>query len=106
MKVSKLILAVLFTFSFFFAQASSDPNKQSQLRSEIMKLLKNVEWNEFEQGTLKITFVITNNNEIIVSHTNDEEFDALIKSKLNYQKVKVDGIKPFEIFQIPITVKK
>ncbi|MFM2393847.1 MAG: hypothetical protein RLZZ546_1829 [Bacteroidota bacterium] len=106
MKVSKFLLIALFTFTVSFLSANDiDPKAKTKLREEVSKLLSGVEWDKSSE-TIMISFILTSNNEVVVTTTNNPKYEEIIKSKLNYKKVNVCDVKPYEVFTLPISVKE
>lgn len=106
MKVSKFLLAALFTFTVSFLSANDiDPATKSKLRAEVSKLLTDIEWDNSKE-TILISFIVNSNNEVIVTTTNSKKYEDLIKSKMNYKKINVCDVKPYEVFTLPISVKE
>ncbi|MBK8700785.1 MAG: hypothetical protein IPN29_15080 [Saprospiraceae bacterium] len=106
MKVSKFLIAALFTVSGYMAQAKDiDPNLTEKVRNEVAKHILKADWQNVGTKSFLVTFLINSNNEVIVSSTSDKALDEKIKNVLNYQKLNVDGVKPFELYTLPVTIK-
>ena len=58
--------------------------------------------------TADISLMLNNKNELIVVSTssNKESLDNFLKSKLNYQKINVKGLKKGQIYKVPFTIKQ
>tara|TARA_R110002072_G_scaffold72613_20_gene173506 strand:+ start:3294 stop:3647 length:354 start_codon:yes stop_codon:yes gene_type:complete len=116
MKKLKLTIAVIaLCFSTLAATATETktlPSKSSKnLRSKIIKLLGNEAPNYLTEGNdvkAELSFMLNNKNQIILV-TIDSKSDLVegyVKSKLNYQKVSVKGLKSGEIYRVPLTIKQ
>jgi hypothetical protein len=105
LKTIKLLFAAAFLFTLSFAKANTiDPTSSEQLRCEISKIITSVDWSESK--TFYINFIVTSQNEIIVTSTSDKTVDNQVKSLLNYKKLYTTGITPNEIFTLPVTIKE
>jgi GTP-sensing pleiotropic transcriptional regulator CodY len=105
MKLSKLLVfAVLFTVSALSAKGI-DPSLKSILSKEISTLIKDVKFEKVANETIYVNFIVNAHGEILVTSTSDEKFDGLLKSTLNYKKISVNGVKPYEVYTLPITIK-
>ncbi|MBP9193134.1 MAG: hypothetical protein KBF57_00520 [Saprospiraceae bacterium] len=106
MKVTKFLVAGLLTFSAFITNAKDiDPNLTERVRNEVAKHLLKAEWQNTEKKSFLITFVVNSNGEVLVSSTSDRELDGKIKDLLNYKKISTDGLKPFEVYTLPVTLQ-
>ncbi len=75
------------------------------LRTEIVSLLGNHTY-DLEGTTLEaqISVMLNNQNELVVVAVNSksETICSYVKTKLNYKKVKVKGIKKGTVYRIPL----
>ncbi len=105
MRKSRLLIAALLMMSFQMVKANVvDPSATEKMRQQIAKIISGASWEQAKQ--FNITFIVTRNNEIIVTHTNDDSVDAEVKALLNYRKIDAAGITPNEVFILPVTIKK
>jgi hypothetical protein len=102
------ILAISLVTTFSTTASENKPSKITQkLRTEIVSMLGNEVLLELKTpATAKISFMINNENEIVIISIDSkiEELKSIIKSKLNYKKVTVKGIEKEEIYIIPLRV--
>ena len=75
------------------------------LRAEIVQLLGNHKY-ELEAETLvaQVSVILNNNSELVVVgvKTDDKTVANFVKTKLNYKKVDVKGIKKGVVFRVPL----
>jgi hypothetical protein len=109
----KTIITVLtISLSTVFATVATEKNAtkdNKSLRSEIVSLLGTnipIEINKSESAV--ISFIINNNNEVIVVTIDSEntEFSNYVKSRLNYKKINLKNLKKGEIYRMPVKIKK
>ena len=86
-------LAILFSLLFVQANANTitlDP--QEKLEMQVAKIINSSElWASInEEVTIKISFMINTDGELIVLSTDNKQFDRAAKLLLNYQKIEVD----------------
>lgn len=104
MRITKLFLTACFAF-FTLAAFANEPVKGPNISNEIKELLTNSIIQFDQNHELIINFIVTKDNEIIVTSTNNKELDRVIKGSLNYKKVKSE-IKPYTVYSQPVTLKK
>ena len=106
MRVTKFLVAGLLTFSAFVMNAKDiDPSLTERVRNEVTKHLMKADWQSTTKKTFLITFVVNSSGELLVSSTSDKELDGKVKDILNYKKISTDGLKPFEVYTLPVTVQ-
>ena len=106
MRVTKFLVAGLLTFSALVMNAKDiDPTLTERVRNEVAKHLMKADWQADGQKTFLITFVVNSSGEVLVSSTSDKELDGKNKDLLNYKKVSVEGLKPFEVYTLPVTLQ-
>lgn len=75
------------------------------LRAEIVQLLGNHKY-DLEAKTLEaqVSVMLNNSNELVVVavKTDDKTVAKFVKTKLNYKKVDVKGIKKGIVFRVPL----
>jgi hypothetical protein len=104
-------IAISLSTVFFASAADLDPNKTKEtktLRTEISSFIgKNIPIELDKTTTVKISFIVNNENEIVVLSVNSNvsELNYLLKGKLNYKKITVKGIKKGAIYKMPIKIK-
>ncbi|GAB7256299.1 hypothetical protein [uncultured Polaribacter sp.] len=111
MKNFKTIIAVLaISLSTVFTATATDPvlkkNKEnSSLRTEMSSYLGNDIPVILKQTTAaEVSFLINNKNEIVVLSVDSKvsELNTYLKSKFNYKKINLKGIKKGEIYLMPL----
>lgn len=110
MKLFKvLFLSAIFSFTFFAANAANiNPKEASKdLQKQVSELVLDADvFTQADAGnTLKVRFMVMDNNEIIVLSTDNENYDDTMKSILNYKLVDVDAQLKNKIFILPITLR-
>lgn len=113
MNLKKNLLAVVLTVCLTvpsFASsttASSDPAK-SDVRSDIKKMIQcmDLDYSNYDTESIKIKFMVNENDEIIVVSIGDSALEYLIKNALNYKEVNTEGLKPYSIYSVQVTLKQ
>ena len=75
------------------------------LRAEIVELLGHHEYNfDIKVLEAQVSVMLNNKNELVVLDvkTDSKTVAKFVKSKLNYKKVNVKGIKKRTVFRIPL----
>jgi alkyl hydroperoxide reductase subunit AhpF len=109
LKVFIAIIAMSLATTFSATANEKEPSKINKtLRTELVAMLGdkiNLEVNTTDSS--KISFMINNKNEVVVISvaTKVDGFQSLVKSKLNYKKINVKGIKKGEVYILPVTLK-
>jgi len=104
------IIAICLATTFSTTASEKEPSKiTKELRTEIVELLGSkipIEFKKTEK--VEISFMINNENEIVVISVDSEiaDFNTYIKKQLNYKKVKVKGTIKGEVYKIPVTANK
>ncbi|TVZ55056.1 hypothetical protein OD91_0297 [Lutibacter sp. Hel_I_33_5] len=117
MKKFKLIIAIIaISMSTTFSASANDNDKRkskkvvkTELRTQIINLLGTKMPFQIDKNvSAKISFLLNNSNEVVIISvdSNNETVNSFVKSKLNYQTVKVEGIKKGEIYKVPLKVKQ
>ena len=111
MKNLKTIIAVialgLLTVLPASANTNSGPNTKAKkvLRTEIVSLLGNHSYDLADQTIeAQVSVMLNNQNELVVVSVNskNEDITNYVKSKLNYKKVSVKGIKKGTVYRVPL----
>ncbi len=108
MRISKsLLLSALFTLVLGTVSANTNPENNSA-REEIKQLItkSHLVSNIQAETTVNITFIVNEENELIVMSTDDVEVDRAIKSVLNYKKLKSSDMMVNNTYTLPITLKR
>ncbi|MFK8105278.1 MAG: hypothetical protein AB8G15_22390 [Saprospiraceae bacterium] len=107
--IALLICAVLlFANSTFATNPATDPKVAKQeLRSEIVQLIKSPIMEGLEEVDAKISFMINDDNEVIVLNvkTASNYIDEFVKKRLNYKAVYTKGLKKNEAYFLKVNFK-
>ncbi len=111
MKKSKVfILALTFVFAGSLASfANNNPTTNTdEIRKEIKTLVNDIDVTDMDNTaeTVKVQFIVNNDNEVVVLNVSDKDFESAIKYRLNYKKLKTDETIKNMIYSVPITFKK
>lgn len=113
-KLKRTLTAIaicFFTMSYSTVSAlENEPSKNQQLRSEIVSLIGNqipIMLKNNNAINVEISFMLNTKNEIVIINidADNQLIDAFIKNKLNYQIVKIKGIKKGEIYRLPLVIE-
>lgn len=103
------IIAISLVTTFSATATEKKPSKiTKKLRSELVSMLGNKIQAEVKETTsAEISFIVNNQNEVIIVSVDSKlnAFNEHVKSKLNYKKISVKGVKKGEIYRIPVTIK-
>ncbi len=87
------LVAMLLTFGISASATTPTSGKDDKdVTTQIAELLKNPEIKVEKEIMAKVTFIVNDNNELVVINvdTQNENVDAFIKSRLNYKKVNIN----------------
>ncbi|MCG1036463.1 hypothetical protein [Polaribacter sargassicola] len=101
------ILAISMSTVFSMNATENDKPESKELRTEIASFLgNNISLELEETSTAEVSFIINNNNEIVVISVNSDikELNTIIKAKLNYKKLDTKGTKKGEIYKMPLKI--
>lgn len=105
MKILKfIILFTIITLSFSSLKASGDPVVETP--KEIHQMLQSSLAGSNADAKIYITFMLNNDNEIVVISTSDKTLDLKIKDALNYQELKSTYLEKGKKYVIPFSIKK
>ena len=108
--IAVFTLALLTTFSVAANETNPTSKSKEILRGKIVSLIGKTVPVEINKKSIsaEVSFVLSDNNELVVLSVKSENkaIDAFVKSKLNYKKVYVAGIKKGEVYKMPFTIKK
>lgn len=103
------ILAISVATVFSSYAANENPVKiKNDVRSEIISILgTQTSIDISETSSAYVFFTINDNHEIVVLSVDSEnaEFSAYVKSKLNYKKLDTKGLKIRAMYKLPVTLK-
>ena len=117
MKNLKLTLAAIaLCFATLTTSATeTTPKKANEtnkaFRSKIVSLIGKEAPDYLTDGkdvTAKLSLMLNNKNQVIVISVDSKStsLEEYVKSKLNYQEIKVKGVKKGEIYKVPLTIKQ
>ena len=110
MKKSKLFFVVMICalFTSLSAFASSGESEPSDIRTEIVKMVKGIDCSDLEKDYERtyVQFIVNAKNEIVVVNVSSKEMASRIKSRLNYKKLKTEDVQQNEIYTVPLVFKK
>lgn len=109
MKKVKLIVAAvaLMVSSMSFASSVIPTTTKQELQKEITSILgKKLEIVGKDIVKAEISFTLNSKSEIVVLSvkSKNDKIESLVKSKLNYQKVKVRAVNEGEVYVLPLKV--
>ncbi|NNC69284.1 MAG: hypothetical protein HKN90_00515 [Flavobacteriaceae bacterium] len=108
MKRLKLITAIvaLMISSLSFANVNEEPTDK-ELRKKIIQILGN-STDKVADGTItaQILFTFNDKSEIVVLSvdTDNQRVEWLVKSKLNYKKIKLDALNVGKLYKMPLKI--
>lgn len=107
--IAVFALAILTSFSALANETTPEKSKEI-LRSKIVSLIGKTVPVEITDKSMsaEVSFVLSDNNELVVLSVKADHnaVDKFVKSKLNYKKVRVAGIKKGEVYRMPLKIKK
>jgi ATP-dependent Zn protease len=114
MKTVKVTIAaaILFVTMFTTSAFATKPNspKPNQVNYDGIKemveenLIKNAYLFD-EATTINLEFIVNENNEVIITTTNNKDYDASLKQIFNYQKVSGANWEKNQIYTLMVTVQ-
>ena len=106
MRITKsILLSTLFAFVLGTASANTNPVNNSA-RNEIKTMIQkaNLVANLKNDVTVNVTFMVNDNNEMIILSTDQENLDRDIKYTLNYKKLKSSDMKVNVKYTLPVNL--
>ncbi len=110
MKTLKSFLVVaLFSVSFLTASFATEPVKtNAELQAQLSSLI--LDSDAFEkidsEKSIIVKLMIMPTSEVLVISTNDAEYDATLKTLLNYKKLDVSDDFIGKTFVLPVRLEK
>lgn len=115
-KVKLIITTMAIVLTTLSVSAKNTDTKEpvsgkTELRSQITSILGkkfDIKLKNNKEITADVSLLLNKKNELIVIsvESKNEQVNAYVKSKLNYKKVNVRGIKKGEIYKMPLRIKK
>ena len=108
MKKLKLfaLALIISTSSLFAINVNSIENPKSEIRTEIVKLLKSPDFKIEQELNVTLTFTFSSEGEIVVLNVDSKNSQVLnfIREHLNYHKIKNPGERD-KIYTMPLKMK-
>lgn len=95
-------LLIALTSQVSFSKSMEDPN--ADLRNAVTKLLLYPELNTSVEETVRISFFVTADDQLVVLKTDarTKKLDEYIKSRMNYHKIQVEDLEINRIFHLKV----
>ena len=79
-------------------------NANENLRNEIAKKFMHMDIDRLnlKDNSVKVEFMINEENELIVLRTDNPELDYIVKARLNYKEVETTDLKKTHLYSISI----
>ena len=104
--VLSVVCALLITGGLFASSVDEHVNNAAEksISAEIHNMIKklDIDFEELDNQTIKVKFMVNENSELIIVSTGDSDIDSTIKSALNYKEVETDGIKRYSLYAVNI----
>lgn len=106
-RVTSALLIVGMFFLTMAGRASDIPTSKNPEGVQIQKMLTKLDFSsQVAKGTkINISFIVNAKNEIIVLSTNNGDYDDLIKTALNYQKISISELLYNTVYTLPVEFK-
>lgn len=109
--MKNIIVIFIATFISLTAFANNDkPAKEtkSELRTEIVKLLGNIDFKLDKNLTGTVEFLVNNDGELVIINVNSKDayVESYVKSKLNYQHIATKSVLKGKIYKMPLKIVK
>lgn len=102
------MLAISLATTFSTNASEKTPSEiTKEIRKEIISILgSKISLELKESSTAEISFLINNDNEIVIISVNSkiENLNAFVKQKLNYKKIALRGVKKGEVYKMPLKI--
>jgi hypothetical protein len=105
-----ILFVTMFTTSAFAKNPVAPTSAPAQIQNDGMQklveenLMLNAELFE-EKTTVNVEFIVNENNEVIITTTNNEYFDASFKQIFNYKKLPKTSLVSNQIYTMSVTVQ-
>ncbi|AUC16582.1 hypothetical protein BTO06_16135 [Tenacibaculum sp. SZ-18] len=108
MKKLFLLLAITVSTSIFANNSRPAEVVKSEIRTEIIKLLGNANFNVESNLTADVEFMINNKGEVIVLtvDTKNADVETYVKNKLNYKLITNKLIVKGQTYKMPLKLVK
>ncbi len=109
MKILKSILtaaAFMGVLSFSTTSFANPIDKPNTLNAQIQSYLETLDLSSLDAPlTINVDIMVNARGELMVISTDNKDFDAAIKAKLNYKKVSSGNLKLFHQYTIPVSFR-
>ena len=101
--VLSLGLATLMAVGSMAAPITGPSDTPITVTRDIEAMIKGLELdiNKLEDTTIKLKFMVNENDELIIIST-DSDLDQTLKQALNYKQVESAGLKPYSVYVVPV----
>ena len=111
LKISLLVLVCMLISSAVSFASTPETNKaDALLKDKVAKMIKMSDLSALDQILTEavVEFIVTNEQEILVTKVNTKSnyLETVIKERLNYQTVSIDGVKRNRPYSLKVTFKK
>lgn len=108
-KVKLVLVAVALTVSSFSFASEKNPstNTKKELQKEIVTILgDHIEKVGENIVQAEVSLTLNSKSEIVILSvkSKNEKLESIVKSKLNYKKVKVKAVNEGEVYVLPLKV--
>jgi len=104
---SKIALFSFFAFSLSLVSAADvvdkDPSIYDQFKSYLSAFPEDIVDGETQ---IKISFMITEDSEVVVLKTSDADLDAYVKGALNYKELTNHALEVNKVYVLPVTLQE
>ncbi|MEL6122109.1 MAG: hypothetical protein AAFQ02_04720 [Bacteroidota bacterium] len=102
--ILSLGLSVALGATSFAAAVPASKKPQGVAVEKIQKIIDqlDLERSDVATSTVKLKFMVNENNEIIVLSTGDSKIDGLLKGNLNYKSIDSGALVPYKVYILPI----
>ncbi len=109
-KISLMLVAIMLlaSTSAFALNETPNNNPSKELKGKVKKLLNGYfEMSSDEKFDATVIFTVNKEKEIVVLSVDseDKDFCQFVKNKLNYKRVKIEGVVQGRRYTIPVTVQ-
>lgn len=108
MKTFKFIgLSVAFVVCIGYVAAKEVPVSKKSEIMQLQNILQHADLGQYVKTDtkLQVSFIVNNNNEILVTSTNNTGLDHVIKNALNYHKITLVSLKKNKIYTLPVSIR-
>ena len=106
-KTSLLVVAaMLLSTSVVFSNSTEGQDPSKKLKKQVTYLLSGYEMPSEKDVNATVLFTVNKEKEFVVLSvdTNDKSLEDYVKFRLNYRKIKFDGIPEGRRYTIPIRI--